>query len=104
MSAWFYSENMETSSEYSCSTDQEIKDRLKKIVRECAGLKLPTEEIEDLTDLYRAGMSSQASVMLMVAVEAEFSIEFPDAMLSREVFRDIETMASAIQRVQRAER
>ena len=94
---------MNTMSVSSCSTDQDIRDRLRKIVKDHAGLNLPLERIEDSTDLYRAGMSSQSSVVLMIAVEAQFGVEFPDAMLSRDVFSNIETIASAIETIQRAE-
>lgn len=87
----------------SYSTGQHIKDRLRSIVKDHAGLSLPVEKIEDSTDLYRAGMSSQGSVVLMIAVEAQFGVEFPDAMLSRDVFANIETIANAIERVQQAE-
>lgn len=94
--------------ESSCSTDQQstdrdIKDRLRSLVKDHAGVSLPLEKIEDSTDLYRAGMSSQGSVVLMIAVEAQFGLEFPDAMLSRDVFTNIETIASAIETVRQVE-
>jgi acyl carrier protein len=80
-----------------------MKDRLRNIVKDHAGLNLPFDRIEDSTDLYRAGMSSQGSVVLMIALEGQFGIEFPDAMLSRDVFTNIESIASAIETVLRAE-
>ena len=90
---------METTRVSYCSTDRQIKDRLRNIIKDHAGLNLPPERIEDSTDLYRAGMSSQSSVVLMIAVEGQFGLEFPDAMLSRDVFTNIETIASAIETV-----
>jgi acyl carrier protein len=94
---------VETTSVPYCSTNRQIKDRLRKIVKDHAGLNLPLEDIEDSTDLYRAGMSSQGSVVLMIALEGQFDLEFPDAMLSRDVFTNIDTIANAIETVQRAE-
>jgi acyl carrier protein len=76
---------------------REIKDRIRNIVRNHAGLNLPLKDIEDSTDLYYAGMSSQASVVLMIAVESQFGLEFPDAMLNRDVFANIETIADAVE-------
>ena len=64
--------------------------RLRTLVRTHARLNLPLEGLSDMTDLYRAGMSSQGSVVLMIAVENEFGVEFPDSMLSREVFSNID--------------
>jgi acyl carrier protein len=59
--------------------------------------------LEDSTPLYQAGMTSYASVQLMLALENEFSLEFPDVMLSREVFESIDSIANAIEIVLRSE-
>ena len=93
---------MEATYESCCSTKRQIKDQLKGIVKTHARINLPLEEIGDTTDLYRAGMSSQASVTLMIAVESEFGIEFPDSMLSRDIFSSIETIGDAVETVMRA--
>jgi acyl carrier protein len=85
-----------------CSTSRQIKDQLRTIVGNHARLNLPLADIEDSTDLYRAGMSSQASVVLMMAVEGQFGVEFPDEMLSRDVFSNINTIAIAIETVMQA--
>lgn len=50
-------------------------------------------------DLYAAGMSSRASVSVMLAIEAAFEIEFPDAMLRRDVFASIASMCAAIDQI-----
>jgi acyl carrier protein len=94
---------VQTTSVPYCTTNRQIKDQLRKIVKDHAGLNLPLEDIEDSTDLYRAGMSSQGSVVLMIALEGQFDLEFPDAMLSRDVFTNIDTIANAIETVLREE-
>ncbi|TMH08904.1 MAG: acyl carrier protein [Betaproteobacteria bacterium] len=48
------------------------------------------------TDLYQAGMTSHASVNVMLALEGEFDIEFPDHMLKRNVFNSIRSIRSAL--------
>src|SRR3979490_2004615 len=68
------------------TTECQRKDRIRKIVKDHAGLGLDFERVDYSTDLYRAGMTSYASVVLMIALENEFELEFPDAMLSRSVF------------------
>ena len=60
---------------------------------------MPLKELSDSSDLYRAGMTSHASVVLMVALENEFDVEFPDGMLSREVFESIDSIATALESV-----
>jgi acyl carrier protein len=80
------------------STNQELKDRIRHVVKQHAGVKLALDAIDDTTDLYRAGMSSQGSVVLMIALESEFDFEFPDSLLSRDVFANVNAIASAIGR------
>ena len=56
-------------------------------------------EIETLADdasLYEAGMTSHASVNVMLALEDTFDIEFPDEMLKRSVFESVASISSAL--------
>lgn len=55
--------------------------------------------ITDETDLYNAGMTSLASVNVMLALEAEFDVEFPDSLLRRDVFGSVASIASAVSRL-----
>ena len=50
----------------------------------------------DDADLYRAGLSSHASVNLMLAIEDEFDIEFPESYLKRSTFESISAIARAV--------
>ncbi len=72
-----------------------MKHRIEQVVKNHAGLEL--HEIEHSTNLYRAGMTSYASVTLMIALENEFGVEFPDHMLSRSVFESVDSIAAAIE-------
>lgn len=47
-------------------------------------------------DLYDAGLSSLASVNLMLALEEAFDVEFPEHMLNRRTFRSISAIHAAI--------
>jgi acyl carrier protein len=47
-------------------------------------------------DLYEAGMTSHASVNVMLALEDRFDLEFPDAMLTREAFASIRAIVAAV--------
>jgi len=55
--------------------------------------------LSEQDDLYEAGMSSHASVNVMLALESEFNLEFPDQMLNRSVFDSIGAIASAIEQL-----
>ena len=52
-------------------------------------------------DLFRAGMSSHASVNVMLALEDAFDIEFPDSMLKRSVFESMAGIDAAVQELQK---
>ncbi len=63
-------------------------------------LAVPPGELSDDSDLYHAGLTSLATVGLMLALEEEFDIEFPDSMLSRKTFGSIESIVDAIESLQ----
>lgn len=45
--------------------------------------------LKDDSDLYTLGLTSHASVAVMLALEAAFDIEFPDRFLTRQVFESV---------------
>ncbi|MEL4505646.1 acyl carrier protein [Luteococcus sp. H138] len=51
-------------------------------------------------DLYASGMTSHASVNVMLALEDELDIEFPDELLNRETFSTIGRMVAAVASIQ----
>jgi len=65
--------------------------------------KLPVEvsTLADDGDLYAAGLSSFASVQLMLAIEEEFDIEFPENRLNRKTFQTIAAIAEAVDELTR---
>ena len=52
--------------------------------------------LDDTTDLYAAGLTSAASVQLMLALEDHFDVEFPDRLLNRKTFSSVAQIAEAI--------
>ncbi len=71
-------------------------DKIKAILKEHGRLTKDAGALADADDLYQAGMTSHASVNVMLALEGEFDIEFPDHMLKRSVFESIAAIRSAI--------
>lgn len=78
-----------------------MKATIRSILGEVARLDVPLEALEDNADLYAAGLSSLATVHVMLALENAFDIEIPDRMLTRQLFRSIDAMAAAVLRIQR---
>jgi len=71
-------------------------DQIRQVLRDHARLPVDVDGIADHADLFAAGMSSHASVNVMLALEDSFDIEFPDAMLKRSVFESIAAIAGAL--------
>lgn len=73
--------------------------QVRRVLGEHGGLSVGVDGIGAGDDLYAAGMSSRASVSVMLALESTFEVEFPDAMLRREVFASIGAMCDAIEQL-----
>jgi len=74
--------------------------KIKGILAQHGRLAVPLDELLEDSDLYHAGLTSLATVGLMLALEDEFDIEFPDSMLSRKTFGSIESIVDAIEALQ----
>ena len=70
--------------------------KIRSILKEHGRLTKDASTLEDTADLYQAGMTSHASVNVMLALEGEFDVEFPDHMLKRSVFESIAAIRTAI--------
>jgi acyl carrier protein len=74
-----------------------MKDKIREILRQHGRLSTDATALPDDGDLYEAGMTSHASVNVMLALEGEFDIEFPDRMLKRSVFQSVAAISAAIE-------
>lgn len=59
-------------------------------------LTVDVRTIDEDFDLYGAGLTSLATVGIMLALEDRFEIEFPESMLSRSTFRSVAAIADAV--------
>jgi acyl carrier protein len=73
-----------------------MNDTIRNLLKKHAGLPVNVDDLTDGADLYAAGLSSFASVQLMLALEENFDIEFPDSLLNRKSFQSIEAIARAV--------
>jgi acyl carrier protein len=74
----------------------ETRTLIRRVLREQARLPVDIDTLGDDADLFAAGMTSHASVNLMLALEDTFDIEFPDRMLTRGVFDSVSAIAAAV--------
>lgn len=71
-------------------------DQIRRVIGEHAKLSIDSESVDAQADLFQMGMTSHASVNVMLALEDAFDLEFPDDMLKRTVFESVSAIAGAI--------
>lgn len=76
-----------------------MTDAVRKILDDHARLASDASTLAPDADLYAAGMTSHASVNVMLALEDHFDIEFPDDMLKPSVFASIAAISAAVEEI-----
>ena len=77
-------------------------DKVRAILDQFGKLKVSADTLSPEADLYDAGLTSFASVQLMLGLEEAFDIEFPETMLNRKTFSSIAAIDRAIGEITRA--
>jgi acyl carrier protein len=73
-----------------------MTDEIRQILRDHGRLAVDVDSLSSDADLYQAGMTSHASVNVMLALEDAFDVEFPDSMLTRSVFESVDAIEAAV--------
>jgi acyl carrier protein len=76
-----------------------ITDSIRAILREHGRLAVDVASLSDDSNLYEAGLSSHASVTLMLALEERFEVEFPERMLRRGAFASIAIIRTGLEQL-----
>jgi acyl carrier protein len=74
-------------------------EKVREILSQHGRLSISVEQITNDGDLYKAGLTSLATVGLMLALEDHFNVEFPDSLLSRKTFGSIESILDAVRQL-----
>ncbi|MBD2763050.1 acyl carrier protein [Kocuria sp. cx-455] len=70
---------------------------VRKVLAEHGKLSQDAHTLGTDVDLYRAGMTSHASVNVMLGLEDEFDIEFPEELLTKATFTSISSISEAVE-------
>ena len=70
--------------------------KIRQTIAQYARLNVDIDTLAEGADLFQAGMTSHASVNVMLGLEDAFDIEFPDSMLKRSVFESIASISAAL--------
>lgn len=73
-----------------------MKQKIREILVKHGGLPVPVDQVADDADLYAAGLSSFASVQVMLGIEEAFDVEFPDNLLNRKSFQSVDAITRAV--------
>lgn len=73
-----------------------MEDTIRHIIAEHGRLPVDVGALGDDADLYQAGMTSHASVSVMLALEDTFDIEFPESMLRKSTFESVLSIRDAV--------
>lgn len=73
-----------------------LTELIRTVLAEHGRLSVPIEHLTDSADLHEAGLSSHATVSVMVAIEDALDVEFPDRMLNRRTFETIAALTESV--------
>lgn len=76
-----------------------VDERIRGVLDQHGKLATDVSSLTEDADLYRAGLTSHASVNVMLALEDEFETEFSERMLRRQTFESIMAIREALQQL-----
>lgn len=85
------------------SNAAEITETVRGVVAQHAHLTQDAAALGTEDSLYAAGMTSHASVNVMLGVEDAFDLEFPEEMLTKETFQSLAAITAAVQQLEEQE-
>lgn len=80
-----------------------MNETIRDILAKVGSLPVPAADLAQDADLYAAGLSSFASVQVMLGIEEAFDIEFPDNLLNRKSFASIAAIEATVSQILKAQ-
>ncbi|HLK70510.1 MAG TPA: hypothetical protein VKT19_01020 [Steroidobacteraceae bacterium] len=76
--------------------DQALLSRIRNVLRVHGCLRRDPDRLSEYDDLFEAGMNPHASGNVMLALEREFDLEFPEQLLGPRLLGSIDKIASTL--------
>jgi acyl carrier protein len=73
-----------------------VDDTIREVLAAHGRLAVDAATLEKDANLYEAGLTSHASVTVMLALEDSFDLEFPDRLLTKATFASIAAIEAAL--------
>jgi acyl carrier protein len=74
----------------------DVNKTIRSVLEAQGRLSISVAVLKDDDDLYQNGLSSHASVNVMLALEDAFDLEFPDSMLRKGTFESVAAIQEAL--------
>ena len=73
-----------------------MDDEIRQVLAEHGKLPVDVYALGEGDDLYQAGLTSHATVNVMLGLEDAFDVEFPQAMLRKRTFESVAAIRGAL--------
>jgi len=73
-----------------------VDETIRQVLADHGRLAVSVDTLADDADLFGAGMTSHASVNVMLALEDAFEFEFSEKMLKKSTFESIEAIRAGV--------
>jgi acyl carrier protein len=74
-----------------------MQDQIRDVLAAHGRMAIDPLEVDEQADLYELGMTSHASVDVMLALEDAFDIEFPDEVLKKSTFASVHNIEQVVE-------
>ena len=74
-----------------------MHDQIRDVLANHGRMAIDPREVDEQADLYELGLTSHASVDVMLALEEEFDIEFPDEVLKKSTFASVRNIQQVVE-------
>jgi acyl carrier protein len=74
-----------------------ITNQVREVLAAHGRMAVDPREVDDQADLYKLGLTSHASVDVMLALEDAFGIEFPEEVLKKSTFESVHNISQVIE-------
>jgi acyl carrier protein len=74
-----------------------MQNRIREVLAAHGRMAVDPREMDDQADLYDLGLTSHASVDVMLALEDAFDIEFPEELLKKSTFASVRNIEQVVE-------
>ena len=74
-----------------------MQDRIREVLAAHGRMAVDPREVDDQADLYDLGLTSHASVDVMLALEDAFDIEFPEEVVKKPTFASVRNIEQVVE-------